>query len=140
MIKLRDLDLSLPSGFALKIDSLDIGEGEVFAIIGPNGAGKTTLLNVLGLLQEAKPGLFEIAGRNALIHSDRTQLRRSMAYLFSRPYLVNDTVRNNIALPLGFRGEKDSGQVAEMLETFKITHLRDRNAGQLSHGERHRVS
>lgn len=140
MIKLRDLALNLPSGFALKLDSLDIKEGEVFALIGPNGAGKTTLLNVLGLLQEAKPGLFEIAGRNALLSSGRTALRRSMAYLFSRPYLVNDTVHNNIALPLKFRGEKDAGRVAEMLETFKIAHLRDRDANQLSHGERHRVS
>ena len=140
MIKLRDLALTLPSGFALKIGSLEIREGEVFAIIGPNGAGKTTLLNVLGLLQEARPGLFEIAGRNAIPSSDRTALRRSMAYLFSRPYLVNDTVYNNIALPLRFRGEKDCGQVGEMLETFKITHLRDRSANQLSHGERHRVS
>jgi len=140
MIKLRNLDFNLPSGFSLKIASLEIAEGRVFAIIGPNGAGKTTLLNILGLLQEARPGTFEIAGGNALVPASRTSLRRSMAYLFSRPYLVNDTVRNNIALPLKFRGEKDTGQVAEMLETFKIGHLRDRNANQLSQGERHRVS
>lgn len=140
MIKLRDLDLRLPSGFSLKIASLEIAAGRVFAIIGPNGAGKTTLLNILGLLQDAKPGALEIAGRNALASSDRTSLRRSMAYLFSRPYLVNDTVSDNIALPLKFRGEMDDGRVAEMLETFKISHLRDRNANQLSHGERHRVS
>lgn len=140
MIKLKDLNFRLPSGFALDIASLDVGEGEIFAIIGPNGAGKTTLLNILALLEEAKPGALEIAGRNALPPSGRTGLRRSMSYLFSRPYLVNDTVRNNIALPLKFRGERDSGQVAEMLEVFKITYLRDRSATQLSQGERHRVS
>ena len=140
MIKLRELDFRLHSGFALNIADLDIKEGEVFALIGPNGAGKTTLLNILALLQEAKPGALEIAGRNALVPSDRTALRRSMAYLFSRPYLVNDTVYDNVALPLKFRGERDAGQVAEMLETFRITHLRDRGANRLSQGERHRVS
>ena len=140
MIKLRNLDFRLHSGFALNIDSLDVGEGEVFAVIGPNGAGKTTLLNILALLQEAKPGALEIAGRNALAPSDRTELRRAMSYLFSRPYLVNDTVYNNVALPLKFRGVRDSGRTAEMLEIFKIAHLRDRNANQLSQGERHRVS
>lgn len=140
MIKLRNLDFSLPSGFALRIDSLDIREGEVFAVIGPNGAGKTTLLNILALLQEAKPGALEIGGSDALAQSDRTRLRRSMSYMFSRPYLVNDTVFRNIELPLKFRGERDTGQVAEMLEVFKIGYLRDRNAAQLSRGERHRVS
>ncbi len=140
MIKLRNLDFRLPSGFALNIDSLEIREGEVFAVIGPNGAGKTTLLNILALLQEAKPGALEIGGSDALAPSSRTRLRRSMAYLFSRPYLVNDTVYSNVELPLRFRGERDSGQVAEMLEVFKIGYLRDRNATQLSQGERHRVS
>ena len=140
MIKLRNLDFRLPSGFALNIDTLDIKEGEVFALIGPNGAGKTTLLNILALLQEAKPGALEIAGRDAMVPSNRMPLRRSMSYLFSRPYLVNDTVYNNVALPLKFRGERDSGQVAEMLEIFRIAHLRGRSASQLSQGERHRVS
>jgi len=140
MIKLRNLELRLASGFVLAIDSLEVREGEVFAVIGPNGAGKTTLLNVLALLQEVKPGALEIAGRNALVPAGRTDLRRSMSYLFSRPYLVNDTVYENVALPLKFRGERDSGQVAEMLEIFRITYLRDRNANQLSQGERHRVS
>ena len=140
MIKLKDLDFRLSTGFALNIDSLSIGVGEVFAIIGPNGAGKTTLLNILALLQDAKPANFEIGGRSALDRSGSTALRRSMSYLFSRPYLINDTVYNNIALPLMFRGEKDSGQVAEMLEVFKIAYLRDRSANQLSQGERHRVS
>ena len=140
MIKLRNLDFRLHSGFALNIESLDIREGEVFALIGPNGAGKTTLLNILALLQEAYPEALEIAGTNALLPSNAMQLRRSMAYLFSRPYLVDDTVYNNVALPLKFRGQRDSGQVAEMLDIFRITYLRDRNADQLSQGERHRVS
>ncbi|MDD5209608.1 MAG: ABC transporter ATP-binding protein [Elusimicrobiales bacterium] len=140
MIKLRNLDFRLPTGFALNIDSLDVREGEVFAVIGPNGAGKTTLLNILALLQEAKPGALEIGGINALAASDRTRLRRSMSYLFARPYLVNNTVYNNVALPLRFRGEADSGQVAEMLDVFKIAYLRDRDATRLSQGERHRVS
>ena len=140
MIKLRDLDFRLRSGFSLAIASLYVREGEVLAIIGPNGAGKTTLLNILALLQEATPGKLEIGGSSALPPADRTGLRRSMAYLFSRPYLVSDTVYNNVALPLKFRGERDFARVEEMLEIFRVAHLRDRNAGQLSHGERHRVS
>ena len=140
MIKLRNLALGLPSGFSLAIAALDIRQGEIFSIIGPNGAGKTTLLNIFGLLQEFKDGGLEIAGKDARDPANKTSLRRDMAYVFSRPYLADDTVYNNVALPLKFRGARDSGAVAGMLELFKIAGLKDRNANQLSQGERHRVS
>lgn len=140
IIKLRRLDFRAVPGFSLVIDGLDIREGEVFSIIGPNGAGKTTLLNILALLQEIQTGNLEIIGKDARDHANKMLLRRAMSYVFSQPYLVNDTVYNNVALPLKLRGVRDRGQAAEMLELFKITALKDRNANRLSQGERRRVS
>ncbi|MDD2806452.1 MAG: ABC transporter ATP-binding protein [Elusimicrobiales bacterium] len=140
MIKLKGLGVKLAAGFSLRLEELHIKAGETFAIIGPNGAGKTTLLNALALLQEAKAESLEIAGQNALNPANRLALRRSMSYLFSRPYLAAGSVYENIVLPLKFRGIADTGQAAKMLELFKIAHLRDRDSGQLSQGERHRVS
>src|SRR4030043_809078 len=51
--------------YALHGLSLDIKEGEVFAILGPNGAGKTTLLRTIaGLLKDQpKKGTIEFNGR-----------------------------------------------------------------------------
>jgi len=140
MIKLKGLGVKLAAGFDLRLEELRVEAGETLAIIGPNGAGKTTLLNALALLQDVETGSLEIAGQNALEPANRLELRRAMAYLFSRPYLAAGSVYENITLPLKFRGLKDTGQAAQMLELFKITHLRDRDAGQLSQGERHRVS
>ncbi|HNW44196.1 MAG TPA: ABC transporter ATP-binding protein [Elusimicrobiales bacterium] len=140
MIKLGNLDFQLSSGFSLEIGALNVREGEVLSIIGPNGAGKTTLLNIFALLQEIRTGSLEIMGRDAREPANKISLRRAMSYVFSRPYLADDTVANNVALPLKFRGLRDAGRTAEMLELFKITGLRDRNANQLSQGERHRVS
>lgn len=138
MIRIKDLEVALRSGFSLRVDDLHIKEGETFAIIGPNGAGKTTLLNAIALLQEAA-GTLEIAGRDARA-GGRLELRRAMSYLFSRPYLAAGTVYENILLPLKFRGVKDAGQAAEMLKLFKIEHLRDRDSARLSQGERHRAA
>ncbi|OGR66876.1 MAG: hypothetical protein A2081_03130 [Elusimicrobia bacterium GWC2_61_19] len=138
MIKLSNLRVTL-GAFNLAVDSLKIRGGEVFAIIGPNGAGKTTLLNAMAMLVAPSAGTLEIMGRDALAPANRMFLRRAMSVVFSQPYLTNDTVYDNVALPLKLRGQKDAAAVAEALELFKITHLKDRNAKTLSQGESHRA-
>ena len=140
MIKLRNLNFSVVPGFDLSIDRLDVREGEVLAVIGPNGAGKTSFLNVLALFRKAGPGSLKMLGKDAYDRANKVFLRRSMSFVFSQPYLLNDTVYNNVALPLRLRGSRDAARVAEMLEVFKITGLKERNANSLSQGEKHRVS
>ena len=140
MIKLSNLRLRFYTGFGLAVDSLNIREGEVFVIIGPNGAGKTTLLNVMALLSVQSCGSLEIMGKDALSAANKMFLRRAMSVVFSQPYLTNDTVYNNAALPLKLRGLRDDGAVDGMLELFKITHLKDRDARTLSQGESHRTA
>lgn len=140
MIKLSALRLSFDTGFSLEVDSLKVRAGEVFAIIGPNGAGKTTLLNAMAMLNAPAAGSLEIMGRNALARDNRLLLRRAMSVVFSQPYLTNDTVFDNVALPLKLRGRADAAAVEEALELFRITHLRGRNARTLSQGEAHRTA
>ncbi len=47
----------------LRVESLDVHEGEVLAVIGPNGAGKTTLLQVMALLDRPAKGEVLYDGR-----------------------------------------------------------------------------
>jgi tungstate transport system ATP-binding protein len=140
MIRARGLTLKVNPEFTLSVDSLDVAAGEVFAVIGPNGAGKTTLLNTLALLREAGSGSLELLGRNALLPENKLFLRRSMSVVFSQPYLINNSVYENVALPLKLRGLKDGAAVEKALELFKITHLKDRSARTLSQGESHRAA
>lgn len=140
MIKIEGLKLDFPGRLAIFIDKLSIGEGKIFTIIGPNGAGKSTFLNIVALFQEPDKGTIEIWGKNILNLKDKLAFRRKISFIFPQPYLFNETVYNNIAVPLRLRGMRDIRAVDEMLDLFKIGHLKANRAHTLSQGEMHRVA
>ncbi|MBI2447426.1 MAG: ABC transporter ATP-binding protein [Candidatus Omnitrophica bacterium] len=140
MINIKGLSLTYNSRFRLSIESLHIEDGKIFTIIGPNGAGKTTLLNIIGLFEKPQAQKFEVLGYDVLKGRDILFLRRMMSVVFSQPYLLNETVSSNIALPLRLRGIRDFSKVEKMCNFFKITHLKDQNAKKISQGEMHRVA
>jgi tungstate transport system ATP-binding protein len=140
MIKVENLRLNFPGRLNLFIDKLSIKKGKIFAIIGPNGAGKSTFLNIIALFQKPDEGTIEICGENLLSPKNRLAFRRRISFIFSQPYLFNETVYNNIALPLRLRGIRDVKAVDEMLDLFKIGHLKATKAPTLSQGEIHRVA
>uniref|UniRef100_UPI0013D15CA6 ATP-binding cassette domain-containing protein n=1 Tax=Klebsiella pneumoniae TaxID=573 RepID=UPI0013D15CA6 len=45
--------------------TLDVAEGEIFAVIGPNGAGKTTLFNLIAGVMKPDAGTIRFAGERA---------------------------------------------------------------------------
>lgn len=74
---------------------LTIQKGESVALIGASGAGKTTLSDViLGLLQPAK-GTVEMDGTD--VYTIPMQWAHIVGYVPQSIYLMDDTVRNNIA-------------------------------------------
>jgi len=140
MIKIESLQLKYSERFSLFIDKFAVEKGDMLSIIGPNGAGKTTLLNIIAMFEKPNIGSVEVFGDDIAAVQDKTALRRKMSLVFSQPYLLNETVFNNIFLPLKLRGIFDKSRVEKMLELFKIGHLRKSFANNLSQGEKHRVS
>lgn len=137
MIRIKNLKLEFPRRFKLLIDELDVEKGRTLAILGPNGAGKSTLLNIIALLQKPDSGSVEISLGNL---NRRLHLRRKMSVVFPCPYLLNDTVYENVALPLRIRGCYNAGKIKETLSFFKITDLKDYRANTLSQGQMRRVA
>ncbi|MBC8014504.1 MAG: ABC transporter ATP-binding protein [Sporomusaceae bacterium] len=124
----------------LNIEEFALKPGELVAVVGPNGAGKSTLLQVINLLQSYS-GEMQLFGQNAS-HRDATVLRRRSAMVLQDMLLLNDTVFNNVALALRFRGVKESEvkeQVYKALADFRCDHLATRQALSLSGGESQRV-
>ncbi|HAW49482.1 TPA: ABC transporter, partial [bacterium] len=140
MIKIENLYFNFSNHFNLTIERLEIKEGEIFVIIGPNGAGKSTLLNIIALFEKPKSGKIEILGKelSKLNNHDKLELRRKMAFIFPIPYLLSDTVYNNIYLPLKLRNIRDDNQVDKILNFFKIKHINNDHIS-LSQGEKQRV-
>jgi tungstate transport system ATP-binding protein len=125
----------------LNIDNFQMKHGELVAVVGPNGAGKSTLLQVINLLHSYQ-GKIQLFGKDSN-KVDKTTLRRQCAMVFQDALLLNDTVFNNVALPLKFRGMATSEirqSVYQALADFRCDHLAHRPARSLSGGEAQRVS
>ena len=99
--------LSSPEASPLRNVSLHIMKGEVFAIIGRPGAGKSTLLRCINMLVRPDSGRVVVDGRDvsALSGHALRLAQREISMVFDRDNLLpTRTVRENIALPLEFKG------------------------------------
>lgn len=85
---------------ALKDICLQVSAGESIGLIGTSGAGKTTLVDVLlGLLE---PQCGEILYNGEALSLVMSKWRGQVAYLPQQIFLIDDTLRRNVAL-----GESD---------------------------------
>ncbi|HUJ28183.1 MAG TPA: ABC transporter ATP-binding protein [Myxococcales bacterium] len=126
---------------------LAVQKGEWVAIVGPSGSGKTTLLAILGLLDTATGGIFELDGKPVrdLSPSDRAHVRnRHIGFIFQSFNLIGDlTVSENVELPLTYRGmppAERKKRVEEALARVGMSHRARHMPGQLSGGQQQRVA
>ncbi|MBR8838332.1 MAG: ABC transporter ATP-binding protein [Stigonema ocellatum SAG 48.90 = DSM 106950] len=124
----------------LSIENFAVRPGELVAVLGPNGAGKSTLLRTINLLQPYR-GEMQLFGQDVR-NANKTLLRRRSALVFQETLLLDDSVFNNVAKVLKFRGtptHKIQQKVHTALATFGCEHLANRSARSLSGGEAKRV-
>lgn len=127
--------------FAIRGVSIDIREGESFAILGPSGSGKTTLLKlVAGLLQPDE-------GKIILGDTDVSSIpaeRRGFGMVFQQPLLFpHMTVIENVAFGLKMQGIGKRDRIAravEMLSAVGLSGYERRFPNELSGGQQQRVS
>jgi ATP-binding cassette subfamily C protein len=127
--------------------SLEIPRGQWVAFIGPTGAGKTTLADlILGLLAPSA-GRILVDGRD--IRDNLAGWQRNIGYVPQTVYLIDDTLRRNIAFGAP-EDEVDDERVWQALRDAQLDHLvrslpGELNAivgergGRLSGGERQRL-
>jgi putative ABC transport system ATP-binding protein len=132
----------------LKDLSLTVDTGEYVALMGSSGAGKTTLLQLLGCLDQATRGSYQLDGLevSALDEEALAAVRnRKLGFVFQTSHFVDylDLV-DNVALP-GFYasmldGEHRRGRAIELLTRVGMAHRQDHVPAALSGGERQRVA
>jgi iron complex transport system ATP-binding protein len=143
---LRDVSAGYRDRLVLRGVSLAIEAGERVALLGPNGAGKSTILRVLAGILPARGGEVLLGGE-PVARLRRAQVARRLAAVpggASLPFAARvEEVVGLGRLPWEdpFHGprEEDRAAVAAALERVGITGLRDRDARELSLGERQLV-
>lgn len=137
---------------AIKDLSLSISAGEFIAITGASGSGKSTLLYLLGLLDSATSGEYELEGRPTRELSDdqRAQLRnRYMGFVFQSFHLLpRASALRNVMMPLVYSSSYatpivDVEQRSRAEHALATVGLSDRMLhvpNQLSGGQRQRVA
>jgi sulfate-transporting ATPase len=121
--------------------SLRVEAGTIVGLIGPNGAGKTSLIDAVAGFAPAT-GSIELAGRPIDGLASHARVRVGLARSFQQLELYDDlSVEENVSVAaFGGRPADRRAAVARALEGVGIQALRDRQAGQLSQGERQLVS
>jgi putative spermidine/putrescine transport system ATP-binding protein len=121
--------------------TLDVAEGEFFAMLGPSGSGKTTCLRLIAGFEQPDSGHIEIFGETA---EGVPPYRRNVNTVFQDYALFpHMSVGENVAYGLMIRGlpraERES-RSREALAMVKLSGYEDRRPGQLSGGQRQRVA
>ena len=99
--------------------SFVIKEGNKVTIAGKTGVGKTTLANILMRLYPIKSGKIMIGGKD--IQKVRIEdVRKNISYISQTPYILNDTLKNNIILGDETITEKQIRMVANDIGFEKV--------------------
>ncbi len=132
---------------ALRGIDLLLGKNEYIAIMGPSGSGKSTLMNILGCLDTASSGIYNLNNIN-VSDMDDDQLaeirNREIGFVFQTFNLLpRATALHNVELPLIYNGTSAVQRRKQALEALEKVGLADRvhhKPNELSGGQRQRVA
>lgn len=132
---------------ALKNINIEIVSGDFVAIMGPSGSGKSTLMNIIGLLDKATSGVFELDGVDiaSLGQKQLAKLRRDkIGFVFQNFNLLPRlSVAQNVELPMVYAKKsaaERSKKVAEVLRKVGLSDKANNKSNRMSGGQVQRVA
>jgi sodium transport system ATP-binding protein len=122
--------------------SFGVDSGEVVGLLGPNGAGKTTILRMLATLLSPDAGHLRVAGFD--VRAAPLEVRSRLGYqtgdtgLYSR--LKPAEFLRYFGRLHGLAPARLEARISELVASFGIDAFADRLCGNLSTGQKQRVS
>jgi len=139
-IEVNNLAKQFKNALAVDNISFKINKGTILGLLGPNGSGKSTTIGMmLGLI---KPTSGTVIINNQNIENNRTSLLEKMNFI--SPYIELPkrlTVEENLQVYGRLYGVKKlKEKINNLMEKLNLTEFRSRKTGELSSGQKNRVS
>ena len=140
LVSVNNLSKNFSSFEAVKEISFSINESEILGLLGPNGCGKTTTIGMmLGLL---KPTSGEVIINGLNVENNRINLLKKMNFI--SPYIELPkklTVKENLMV---YGKLYSVGSIKKRIdylaETLRLSEFINKKTGELSSGQKNRVS
>ena len=140
LVSVNNLSKNFSSFEAVKEISFSINESEILGLLGPNGCGKTTTIGMmLGLL---KPTSGEVIINGLNVEKNRINLLKKMNFI--SPYIELPkklTVKENlIVYGKLYSVNGINNRIDYLAETLRLNEFINKKTGELSSGQKNRVS
>ena len=140
LVSVNNLSKNFSSFEAVKEISFSINESEILGLLGPNGCGKTTTIGMmLGLL---KPTSGEVIINGLNVEKNRINLLKKMNFI--SPYIELPkklTVKENlIVYGKLYSVDGINNRIDYLTETLRLSEFINKKTGELSSGQKNRVS
>ena len=140
LVSVNNLSKNFSSFEAVKGISFSIKENEILGLLGPNGCGKTTTIGMmLGLL---KPTSGEVIINGLNVEKNRINLLKKMNFI--SPYIELPkklTVKENLMVYGKLYSVNNiNNRIDYLTETLRLSEFINKKTGELSSGQKNRVS
>ena len=142
IIEINNLVKKFNNSLAVNNLSFKINKGSIIGLLGPNGCGKTTTIGMmLGLIKPTSGTVF-INGQNIEKEKNRTNILEKMNFI--SPYIELPkklTVEENLKVYGRMYGvENLEDKISDLIKQLNLFDFKKRKTGELSSGEKNRVS
>ena len=140
IIDINNLSKKYKNILAVKNINFKINKGEIIGLLGPNGCGKSTTIGMLLGLIKPTSGSVMINGKN--IENNRTNILEKMNFI--SPYIELPkklTIEENLEVYGRMYGVRNlKSKIYELMEKLNLNEFKKRKTGELSSGQKNRVS
>jgi ATP-binding cassette subfamily B multidrug efflux pump len=114
-IVLKDLSLKINENYVLKKINLEIERGKKIAVVGKIGSSKTILLKTISRLIEFTDGIFTVNSIDVR-NIDLDDYYSKIVYISQEPYIISDTILNNITLYKSY----EKSEISKVIEICQL--------------------